>query len=81
MQESFYNRVLVINLCMLIYTYAATVLTSLYISSSGGVVFNGRRNSIAWQAASNSIAKTEWVKWKCYSLLKKKNVVMKINNY
>lgn len=39
-------------------TYPANCLTSLWTSSRGGVVFNGLKNSIAWQAARSSIAIT-----------------------
>lgn len=39
--------------------YLTTFRTSECTASSGSVVFKGRRNSIPWQAANNSIASTE----------------------
>ena len=40
------------------YTYGTTARTKRYTASNGSVVFNGRKNSIPWHAASNSMPRT-----------------------
>jgi len=47
-----------IGLCCFQIPHLTTLRTTLYTSSRGTVVLSGRRNSMAWQAASSSIAIT-----------------------